>query len=103
MLKITAASLCSSTSGMSLIGVDHLHHHSTPSGDGLRRVTNAAVRQKRSRLFDNERKRQTDLIPRIEKIEVKYVGVPENTTLVMNRNLSTPFDVAKRKGVGNHF
>ena len=60
-------------------------------------VTNATVREKRSRLFDEEKQRQTDLIPRVEKIDVKYVGVPEDATLILNKNLSTPFDVAQRK------
>lgn len=48
-------------------------------------------------LFDLEKKRQRDAIGRIEKIEVRYLGMPEDTTLVMNKSLSTPYDCAQRK------
>lgn len=48
-------------------------------------------------MFSEEQKRQYDNLGRIEKIEVRYLGVPEDTTLVMNKNLSTPFNCAQRK------
>lgn len=47
-------------------------------------------------LFDNEQKRQKEAVGRIEKIIVKYNGVPENVTLSMNKEISTPYDCAKR-------
>lgn len=47
-------------------------------------------------LFDNEQKRQKEMVGRIEKIVVKYNGVPENVTLSMNKGLSTPYHCAKR-------
>lgn len=47
-------------------------------------------------LFDKEQKRQKESVGRIEKIVVKYNGVPENVTLSMNRGLSTPYHCAKR-------
>lgn len=47
-------------------------------------------------LFVTEQKRQKELVGRVEKIEVSYEGTPENATLVMNKNLSTPYDCAKR-------
>jgi len=50
---------------------------------------------KRSRMFDEEAKRQKNLMPRIEKIEVQYEGQPENATLILNKGLSTPFNVAQ--------
>lgn len=55
------------------------------------------MRQYQNELFDLEKKRQRDAVGRIEKIEVRYLGTPEDTTLVMNKNLSTPFNCAQRK------
>lgn len=55
------------------------------------------ITQKRNQLFDNEMKRQTESIGRIEKIEVRYLGLPENETLIMNKNISTPYNCAQRK------
>ena len=42
-----------------------------------------------------EQKRAALLIPRLEKIEVQYEGPPDNATLIMNRNISTPYNVAQ--------
>ena len=53
------------------------------------------IRQRRSSLFDEERKKQLNNIARLEKIEVKYVGVPEDAIMIMNRDISTPFNVAQ--------
>lgn len=72
----------------------------TVSTDNL--ITNESVRQFRSKLFETEKQRQAELIPRIEKIEVKYVGVPEETTLILNKGLSTPHTVAQRKNIENN-
>lgn len=58
-------------------------------------LSNSQVRLKRSRIFDEEKKRQLNLIPRLEKIEVEYKGQPEDATLILNRHLSTPYDVAQ--------
>lgn len=44
-----------------------------------------------------EKKRQRDAVGRIEKIEVRYLGLPEDMTLIMNKKLSTPFNCAQRK------
>lgn len=38
-------------------------------------------------------------IGRIEKIEVRYTGTPEDVTLVMNKGLSTPFNCAQRNNL----
>jgi hypothetical protein len=46
-------------------------------------LTNAQIRQKRSQMFDHEKKRQLNMIPRLEKIEVQYQGVPEDATLIL--------------------
>ncbi|XP_069745110.1 large ribosomal subunit protein mL39 isoform X1 [Narcine bancroftii] len=59
------------------------------------RLSNAELLQKRSKLFDQEKARQQALVPRIEKIEVRHVGVPEpGAVLIMNKGLSTPYNCA---------
>lgn len=59
------------------------------------------IRRYQNELFDLEKKRQKDIVGRIEKIEVRYLGLPEDTTLVMNKNLSTPYSCAQRKFTGS--
>lgn len=54
---------------------------------------------RRSDLFTLEQRRQREKVGRIEKIEVRYLGLPNDTTMVMNRGLSTPFNCAQRKSV----
>lgn len=44
-----------------------------------------------------EKKRQYDKVGRIEKIEVQYKGLPNECTLIMNKDISTPYDCARRK------
>ncbi|XP_053687936.1 39S ribosomal protein L39, mitochondrial [Sabethes cyaneus] len=51
-----------------------------------------------SNLFTEEQKRQREKVGRIEKIEIRYLGTPTDTTLVMNRGLSTPYDCARHIG-----
>lgn len=41
-----------------------------------------------------EKKRQLSLIRRVEKIKVEYTGIPEDCTLQMNKDLSTPYNCA---------
>ena len=48
-------------------------------------------------MFSQEKQRQIDQIPRVSKIEVRYLGIPEDVTLYMNKGLSTPFNVGQRK------
>lgn len=62
-------------------------------------LTNDAVRQKRNELFGQEKARQLALISRVEKIEVRHVGPPEDCMLSMNKGLSTPFNCAMRECV----
>ena len=52
---------------------------------------------KQNQIFEEEKRRQIDSIKRIEKIEVHYKGAPEDFTLYLNKDLSTPFNVAQRK------
>lgn len=60
-------------------------------------LTNAAVQKKRVELFNKEAKRQAAFITDVEKITVKYCDQPEECTLVMNKNMSTPYNCAQRK------
>lgn len=55
--------------------------------------TNLIERQ--NSLFNLEKKRQRELVGRVEKIEVNYVGLPEQVQLVMNKGISTPYDCAR--------
>lgn len=48
-------------------------------------------------LFLAEQKRQKETVGRIEKIEINYEGPPGSEVFIMNKNLSTPYDCAKRK------
>jgi large subunit ribosomal protein L39 len=60
--------------------------------------SNQGVREKRSQMFDDEKKRQLNLIPRIDKIEVQYEGQPENVLLYLNKNMSTPYNACQHMG-----
>nr|CAG4647246.1 EOG090X0A3R [Megafenestra aurita]SVE92533.1 EOG090X0A3R [Megafenestra aurita] len=54
------------------------------------------IREKRLSIFDKELKRQQALITRLEKIEVSFKGLNnESTTLIMNKGVSTPFNCAQ--------
>ncbi|XP_039295077.1 39S ribosomal protein L39, mitochondrial [Nilaparvata lugens] len=57
-------------------------------------------RQRRNEIFDLEKKRQREQVGRIEKISVSYKGPPENMEFVMNRGISTPFNVAQHISEG---
>lgn len=48
----------------------------------------------RNQMFIEEKKRQLSLIRRVEKIKVEYTGIPEDCTLQMNKDLSTPYNCA---------
>lgn len=51
---------------------------------------------KKNEIFDEEKSRQSKAIGRIEKITVKYQGKSDNMVLSMNKNISTPHNVALR-------
>nr|SVE75901.1 EOG090X0A3R [Daphnia hispanica] len=54
------------------------------------------IRGRRLSIFDKEHKRQQGLIPRLEKIEVAYEGLNNETTmLIMNKGVSTPYNCAQ--------
>ncbi|KAE8745400.1 hypothetical protein FOCC_FOCC007947 [Frankliniella occidentalis] len=56
-------------------------------------VLNSALR--RSSLFDAEKEKQRQAVGRIEKIEVDVVSDFGNELLIMNKDLSTPYDCTK--------
>ncbi|XP_013165671.1 PREDICTED: 39S ribosomal protein L39, mitochondrial [Papilio xuthus] len=64
----------------------------------IRCLSTQEATERRHHLFTLEKKRQLELVGRIEKIEVKYKGVPQECTLVMNKDISTPYDCAKHLG-----
>ncbi|XP_015279686.1 PREDICTED: 39S ribosomal protein L39, mitochondrial [Gekko japonicus] len=65
------------------------------STDLVPKVSTAEIAQMRNKLFAKEKERQLSLYPRIEKIEVKYVGKSHpGTIFVMNKGLSTPYTCA---------
>jgi len=51
--------------------------------------------RKKNRIFDSEQKRQRGNVGRIEKIEVRYLGTPNDATMLLNKNLSTPYNCAQ--------
>ncbi|XP_015261169.1 PREDICTED: 39S ribosomal protein L39, mitochondrial-like, partial [Gekko japonicus] len=65
------------------------------STDLVPKLSTAEIAQMRNKLFAKEKERQLSLYPRIEKIEVKYVGKSHpGTIFVMNKGLSTPYTCA---------
>ncbi|XP_059607635.1 large ribosomal subunit protein mL39 [Phlebotomus argentipes] len=60
-----------------------------------RQISYAEISRRRSDLFTAEQTAQRAKVGRIERIEVRYLGVPHDTTLMMNRNISTPFNCAQ--------
>lgn len=63
-------------------------------------LSSVEVQERRSELFSLEQQRQKQNVGRIEKIEIRYLGQPTDTTLIMNKGLSTPFNCAQRKLIG---
>ncbi|KAK6644488.1 hypothetical protein RUM43_000755 [Polyplax serrata] len=58
------------------------------------------ITEKMNYLFSNEQKRQLEDVGRIEKISVDVSAPPENVTLVMNNEISTPSDCCKHISEG---
>ncbi|CAG9863096.1 unnamed protein product [Phyllotreta striolata] len=56
--------------------------------------------ERQNEIFTNEKSRQRQAVGRIEKISINYEGPqPEsNEVLIMNKNISTPFDCARHLG-----
>uniref|UniRef100_A0A1L8DS18 Large ribosomal subunit protein mL39 n=2 Tax=Nyssomyia neivai TaxID=330878 RepID=A0A1L8DS18_9DIPT len=60
-----------------------------------RQLSYAEISRRRSELFSAEKKAQKEKIGRIERIEVRYLGLPQDTTLMMNKGMSTPYNCAQ--------
>ncbi|XP_061165514.1 large ribosomal subunit protein mL39-like [Saccostrea echinata] len=71
-----------------------LTHEDNSNTSGNASKTNSDIRAMRSQMFSEEKKRQLSLIRRVEKINVEYTGIPENCTLYMNKELSSPNNCA---------
>lgn len=50
---------------------------------------------RQNEVFDSEKVRQKNGIGRIEKIEVLYEGLPDSRKFLMNKGLSTPYNMAQ--------
>ncbi|XP_065201716.1 large ribosomal subunit protein mL39 [Planococcus citri] len=57
--------------------------------------TKADFKKHQNELFNAEQKRQREEVGRIEKIAVTYRGTPKDVRLIMNKNISTPFNCAQ--------
>ncbi|KAL6254905.1 hypothetical protein P5V15_014246 [Pogonomyrmex californicus] len=58
-------------------------------------LSKAEIRKRKNQLFDEEKRRQLSELGRIQKIEVKYKSVEDEIVMVMNQNISTPYDCAR--------
>ncbi|CAD7080371.1 unnamed protein product [Hermetia illucens] len=72
-----------------------------PINHQIRYSSSSEVAKYRSDLFSLEQKRQREDVGRVEKIEVRYLGLPEDVTLVMNKDLSTPYNCAQHLSEGH--
>ncbi|XP_002738958.1 large ribosomal subunit protein mL39-like [Saccoglossus kowalevskii] len=57
-------------------------------------LSNSEVRALRNEIFENEKQRQMALVTRVEKIQVKNVDDINPCKLIMNKGLSTPYNIA---------
>lgn len=69
--------------------------HNSKGLPAIRCLSTQEALERRHHLFVLEKKRQLEKVGRIEKIEVNYKGVPNDCTLIMNKDISTPYDCAK--------
>ncbi|XP_026761113.1 39S ribosomal protein L39, mitochondrial [Galleria mellonella] len=72
-----------------------MQNHHAKTIPNTRFLSTQEATERRNHLFTLEKKRQQENVGRIEKIEVNYKGVPKDFTLVMNKDISTPYDCAK--------
>ena len=70
-------------------------YQSTSSALSTSRLSNDEIRAHRLRVFANERQAQMERIRRVEKIEINVQDPIQSTTLMMNKNLSTPYHCAQ--------
>ncbi|CAG4938525.1 unnamed protein product [Colias eurytheme] len=72
-----------------------LYNKNLTSPLSIRLLSTQEAVERRHHLFELEKKRQIENVGRIEKIEVNYKGIPKDCTLVMNKDMSTPYDCAR--------
>jgi len=68
------------------------------SNEDENQLSSHELRQKRNNIFDKEKKRQSELVARIEKIEVQVINpltTNETINLFMNKDISTPYNCAQ--------
>ena len=58
-------------------------------------LSKVEARKRRNQLFEEEKRRQRSELGRIEKIEVTYKSVDDEVVMVMNRDISTPYNCAR--------
>ena len=63
----------------------------------LNSVSRESEIEHKNRLFDEEFKRQKHLVGRLQKIEVNLHYFKQNQLLLMNKDVSTPYDCVRRK------
>jgi len=82
-------------SARSLNYISHDIEHGVRSAKKQIVPKNAAVAARRLKIFEQEQRRQKELVTRVNKISVQYKGQPDHCTLYMNRGLSTPYDCSR--------
>ncbi|CAF2509438.1 unnamed protein product [Rotaria sp. Silwood2] len=70
-------------------------YQSTSSVVSSSRLTNDEIRAHRLRVFANERQTQMERIRRVEKIEIDVHDPIQSRKLLMNKDLSTPYQCAQ--------
>ncbi|XP_026316534.1 39S ribosomal protein L39, mitochondrial isoform X1 [Hyposmocoma kahamanoa] len=72
-----------------------LQNNTTTHLPFIRFLSTKEAIERRNHLFTLEKNRQMEKVGRMEKIEVTYKGIPEECTMIMNKDISTPFDCAR--------
>lgn len=67
---------------------------------GTSGLSRTVARKRRSALFEEEKNRQKAAVGRVNKIKVQYSTWDEDVTLLMNQNISTPYDCARHISEG---
>lgn len=91
-MNFTKKLICFQLSKLKNYAALHKNHFSSSSSTGV---------IKQCELFTQEQKRQRNTIGRIEKIEIRYLGLPEDTTMIMNKGISTPYNCAEHLSEGH--
>ncbi|XP_066589935.1 large ribosomal subunit protein mL39 [Prorops nasuta] len=63
-------------------------------------ISKSEIKKAKNELFDQELKNQRAAVGRVKKIDVKFDSYEDEIYLVMNKDLSTPYDCAKHMTEG---